>query len=86
MVWVLEILPLNRLVSVNFWDFGKSGDTHVDEDDLPFKLPPGMSREKRDVAEYLGSIAQDRVRNILHGVCQACSQAGMAGSWQLSKQ
>ena len=34
----------------NGWDFDKSGDNEVDEDELPFKLPPGMSREKKDVA------------------------------------
>ena len=60
----------------NYWDFDKSGDDEVDEDELPFKLPPGMSRDRRGVAEYLCSIAQDRVRNILSGVCSACNQAG----------
>ena len=60
----------------NFWDFDKSGDNTVDENELPFTLPPGMSREKSEIAEYLCSIAQDRVHNILHGVSQACNQAG----------
>lgn len=60
----------------NYWDFDKTGDGDVTEAELPFVLPPGMSREKREVAEYLCSIAKDRVRNILSGVCSACNQAG----------
>lgn len=60
----------------NYWDFDKSGDNVVDEDELPFKLPPGMVRDKASVAKYLCSIAQDRVHNILQGVSSACVQAG----------
>ena len=58
------------------WNFDKTGDGNVSEGEFPFKLPPGMSREHTEVAEYLCAIAQDRVRNILSGVSSACNQAG----------
>jgi hypothetical protein len=35
-----------------------------------------MSHDKAKVADYLCSVAQDRVNNILSGVCSACNQAG----------
>jgi len=61
----------------NFWDFDKSGDSIVDDDELPdIKLPPGMTREKSKVARHLFSVAQDRVYNVLSGVSSACKQAG----------
>ena len=60
----------------NGWNFDKTGDGNVSEGEFPFKLPPGMSREHTEVAEYLCAIAQDRVRNILSGVSSACTQAG----------
>ena len=60
----------------HYRDFDESGDQIVDERELPFALPPGMTRDKAEVAEYLSSLAQDRVNNILSGVCSACHQAG----------
>ena len=48
----------------------------MDEHELPFKLPPGLSRKKKDVADYMCSMARDRVNNILAGICSACNQAG----------